>query len=306
MRRPWLNLILAPAVLLALIVLPFVLYWSALPSPMAIHWGLGGEPNGSAPPTVALVLLAGLFVAMTVAVRRVLSRTPLEAPSFIAGLYAVGALLAGVSWMSVLANRDVASWSDAAEVRWLELLGLIALALLAGAFGWVMAGGRESDGAVSSSPAPTLDVAAPSSAVWSGRGIGKVTTVIAAAILVIAVVTWGWSALLLVVIAIVALMFSIVRTTVSSRGVVVSLGWWGFPVWTVPMDSISRAEVEVVRPMAYGGWGYRLRPGVRAVVVRAGESLRLVRDDATDLVYTVDDAETGAGLINSIIAERAR
>ncbi|MDJ0952527.1 MAG: DUF1648 domain-containing protein [Acidimicrobiia bacterium] len=306
MRHPWLNLILAPAVLLALIVLPFVLYWSTLPSPMAIHWGLGGEPNGSAPPAVALLILAGLFVAMTVAVRRVLSRTPLEAPSFIAGLYAVGALLVGVSWLSVLANRDAASWSDAGEVGWIELLGLIVLALFAGAIGWVIAGGRSSEPAGPSSPSPTLDVAAPSSAVWSGRGIGKVTTVIAVAILIAAVFTWGWSAILLVVIAVVALMFSIVRTTVSARGVVVSLGWWGFPVWTVPMETISRAEVEVVNPMAYGGWGYRVRPGVRAVVVRSGQSLRLVRNDATDLVYTVDDAETGAGLINAILTERAR
>ena len=306
MRRTWLNLILAPAVLLALIVLPFVLYWSALPSPMAIHWGLGGEPNGSAPPIVALVLLAGLNVAMTVAVRRVLSRTPAEAPSFIAGLFAVGALLGGVSWLSVLANRDVASWPDAGEVGWLQLVGLVAVAILLGGLGWVLAGGRGSERIVSASPAPTLDVAEPFSTVWSGRGIGRVTIGIAVAVLIAALVTWGWSAVVLGVIGVVVLMFSIVRVTVSSRGVVVSLGWWGFPVWTVPMDSIRRAEVETVSPMAYGGWGYRLRPGVRAVVVRAGESLRLVRDDATDLVYTVDDAATGAGLINSIIGERTR
>ena len=67
------------------------------------------------------------------------------------------------------------------------------------------------------------------------------------------------------------------------------------------MDVIERAEVEQVNPMAYGGWGYRLRPGVRAIVTRGGESLRLVRAEKADLVLTVDDAATGAGVINSML-----
>ena len=152
--------------------------------------------------------------------------------------------------------------------------------------------------------APTLDLAEPAGAVWSGRGTGKVTTVIALGVIAVGLVVWGWSAVVLVLIGLVVLMFAVVRVTVSERGVVVSLGWWGYPAWRVPIDSISRAEVETVNPIAYGGWGYRLRPGVRAVVVRSGESIRLVRDDASDLVYTVDDAATGAGLVNAILGAR--
>lgn len=67
------------------------------------------------------------------------------------------------------------------------------------------------------------------------------------------------------------------------------------------MSAISQAEVETVAPMSYGGWGYRLRPGVRAIVTRGGAGLRLVRDGKADLVLTVDDAPTGAGLINSML-----
>jgi hypothetical protein len=40
---------------------------------------------------------------------------------------------------------------------------------------------------------------------------------------------------------------------------------------------------------------------VRAIVTRGGEALRLVREEMPDLVLTVDDAETGAGLINSML-----
>ncbi len=53
--------------------------------------------------------------------------------------------------------------------------------------------------------------------------------------------------------------------------------------------------------MSYGGWGYRIRPGMRAIVTRGGEGLRLVGEGKADLVVTVDDAQTGAGLINSML-----
>ena len=53
--------------------------------------------------------------------------------------------------------------------------------------------------------------------------------------------------------------------------------------------------------MSYGGWGYRVRPGVRAIVIRGGEGLRIGRTNKADLVVTVDDAATGAGLVNALL-----
>ena len=120
-------------------------------------------------------------------------------------------------------------------------------------------------------------------------------------LIVVGVATWGWSTLVLILLGLLVLMFAEVRATVSRRGVVVSLGWLGVPSWTVPMSDISQAEIETVNPMAYGGWGYRLRPGVRALVTRGGGALRLVREGRADLVLTVDDAHTGAALINSML-----
>ena len=123
----------------------------------------------------------------------------------------------------------------------------------------------------------------------------------AVVLILIGLITWGWSTLVMCLLGAVVLVFAEVRVTVAQRGVVVSLGWLGVPSWTVPMEAMERAEVEQVNPMAYGGWGYRLRPGVRAVVTRGGEALRLVRTGKADLVLTVDDAATGAGVINSIL-----
>ena len=119
--------------------------------------------------------------------------------------------------------------------------------------------------------------------------------------MVIGLATWGWSTIVLIVVGLLLMTFAEVRTTVSQRGVVVSLGWLGFPSWTVPLSAISAAEVETIHPMSYGGWGYRIRPGVRALIARGGEAIRLVRIDKPDLVVTVDDATTGAGLVNSML-----
>ena len=83
----------------------------------------------------------------------------------------------------------------------------------------------------------------------------------------------------------------------------VSMGWLGFPSWMVPLETITAARVEHVSPMAYGGWGYRMRPGVRGVIVRGGDSLRLERKDRADLVLTVDDPQSGAGLVNALIQQ---
>ena len=112
---------------------------------------------------------------------------------------------------------------------------------------------------------------------------------------------WGVVTVVLIAIGLIVLTFAEARVTVSRQGAVVSLGWLGVPSWSVPLGDIAHAEVEEVRVMAYGGWGYRLRPGVRAFVTRGGDGLRLVRADRPDLVVTVDDAARGAGLINAML-----
>ncbi|MDX2344580.1 MAG: DUF1648 domain-containing protein [Acidimicrobiia bacterium] len=295
----WLTLGVVPLIIYGSIIAPFVLFWSDLPNPMASHWSLAGNADGAMPPIILLALLVAIAAAVHVAVVRVVARTPVEAASFVAGLYVIGAVLAGVGWLSVLANRDQGSWEAADGVGLLQILVLVAVAGVAGFVGWVLVGGRSVDRP--DADRPMLDVAEPGHAVWASRGTGKLFYVVGAVLIVAGLATWGWSTVVLIVIGIVIVTFAEVRTTVSSRGVIVSMGWLGIPSWTVPLSSLTAAEIEVINPMSYGGWGYRIRPGVRAVISRGGEAIRLVRTDKADLVLTVDDAETGAGLINSML-----
>ena len=303
MRR--LTLVVVPALVLVLLGSIFAAFWSELPEPMAIHWGVDGAPNSSAPRLIAFGLLAAIHIAVAVAVYAAVHRSPREGPSFTAGLFGISALLLGVAFLMVGANQGKADWLGADEVGLLYVLALILVALVVGAVGWFAAGGRSVATQDDLAMRPRLDVAAPESTVWSGRGIGKVTTLIGVAVIVAGLVIWGWTGLGLVVVGLVALLFAVVRVTVSGDQMVVSLGWWGYPSWRVPLASVTGAQIEKVNPMAYGGWGYRVRPGVRAVVVRAGDAVRVERIKGADLLYTVDDAERGAGLINSIVSARS-
>ena len=53
----------------------------------------------------------------------------------------------------------------------------------------------------------------------------------------------------------------------------------------------------------FGGWGYRVGRGGRVgVVLRTGEALQVQRTGGRAFVVTVDDAATGAALLNTLAA----
>jgi hypothetical protein len=302
-RRPTVHGV-GPALLLGAVVLPMVLYWGDLPNPMAVHWGISGSPDGSLPPFVLLLVLGGGYVAVWWSVLQMILRAPGETASFTARLYGIGGLLAGVQWLAVIANRGASGWGDADPIGWTGLVAVPACAALLAGVGWLLAGGRAARPPRSEVEVPTLAVEHPEHMVWSGRARSPIVILIGLALIVGGLAVWGWSTLGLAIIGLLVLTFSEVRVTIGSGGAVIGLGWLGFPSWTVPMAEISGASVERLLPLAYGGWGYRIRPGSRAVVVRGGDALRLRREAKADLVVTVDDAGTGAGLVNSILGSR--
>lgn len=93
------------------------------------------------------------------------------------------------------------------------------------------------------------------------------------------------------------------RVTVGPGGVRVRsiVGW---PSAHLPLDHLTHAEVITARMRDYGGWGWRLRRDSTAVLTRSGPAIRLVRQDGKDLVITLDDPETVAGLVNSLLDQQ--
>jgi hypothetical protein len=295
-------------VLASLMAVP-LLFAGDLPDPLAIHWGLGGEPDGKLALWGLVTLLGGLFTGIWVVSLTAQRGGTLLSP-VVAVLYAVGGLLLAALVTTLVANDGAATWSDAAEVGWRHVLVIFAGGLAAGAAGWLLAGGRRgvssSDGDI---PVASVDLDEDEVAVWMSVGASIWAPALGLAGLAAALVMKGAGGVLLGVVGLLLLAVAAVRVTVGAAGVGIGLGWWGWPRWVVPLESVSRAEVLHVEPLAYGGWGYRILSGrvltgARAIVVRRGPGIRLVREDRPDLIVTVDDADRGAGLVNELLRRR--
>jgi hypothetical protein len=99
-----------------------------------------------------------------------------------------------------------------------------------------------------------------------------------------------------------------IRVSINERALTIHYGHLGWVRQRVPLARIARASAFELEPLSHGGWGYRgslkLR-GRAAVVVRSGSALRLELRDAKQLCITVDDAETGAALLNGFVQRGA-
>ncbi len=136
---------------------------------------------------------------------------------------------------------------------------------------------------------------------WSGRANSRVLTSIALAGLAIVLFLPSmplWVRLLEMLAVAAVVSFSSVVATVDEEGLRVGVGPVRWPRWRVATKDVEGAEAIDVKPLRYGGWGYRVKPGVRAVIIRSGQAIRVARRGASDLVVTVDDAEAGAALLN--------
>ena len=69
-----------------------------------------------------------------------------------------------------------------------------------------------------------------------------------------------------------------------------------------PSASIS-PDARVDPAAEFGGWGFRLGlDGRFGIVLHAGEAIQVERRHGRPLVVTVDDAQTGAGLLAALVA----
>ena len=80
----------------------------------------------------------------------------------------------------------------------------------------------------------------------------------------------------------------------------------GWPVRHIRWDRVRTVDVLDVRPMQWGGWGYRVNSLKRssAMVLRAGEGLRVTFDNERVFVVTVDRAKQGLEVIRKVLATK--
>jgi hypothetical protein len=143
--------------------------------------------------------------------------------------------------------------------------------------------------------------------VWTGRARAgwalPLGVLLAAGGVLIGALTAHWAPFVpLIVIGLAVLFFTSVRVRVAARGVTVAYGVLGFRLTRIPLRRISGAEAVLRTTPSFGYRGSLLVLGTAAVVLRRGPALRLTLRDGKTFLVTVDDAATGAALLNDLIA----
>ncbi|MCR6485297.1 hypothetical protein M8542_20930 [Amycolatopsis sp. OK19-0408] len=280
-----------------------------LPDPIATHWN--GAPNGSTPvalfTTVCLALGAVATVLLaTTAVTALRRGRPV--PRITVGVGAAFASLAPATLLSVLVpNLDVPDWhaARAGAVVVLFLLGSAVVGVVA-----AVVGGLPSPVLETSSERPSVGLRPGQRAYWSGRAenpamLWWLVAVPAAIAFVPAGLTWPMAIWIALVAGFVAAMTYRLKATVDAKGVTIRFGL-GFPWRHIALSHLREATTRELSTFGDTGLGLRFNPvtGTTAYKVRGGPALVLSLASGRTVLVSVDDPETGAGLVNDLLAQR--
>ncbi len=306
----------APGAIIAM-ALAFAFAWRAsLPDPIAIHWGSNGPngfgsftpnvlwPEAAAAGSAILLWAIGFFAGYQTIMRR-----------FVAGMAVwMATLFSGINLSILSLQRGIADAHDAGSIT-----GPMTLVFAAATAGAIVA-------AVLSPADPPLPTTAPLSpsaprlalrpgehATWIRDVTARAYGSAIAAVVLLAALTgvltreWAVAALMGVAFGFLLVMFLHWTVTVDATGLTVR-PLIGRPRIRVPLNEVESAEAVTVRPIAeFGGFGIRGGKGGRiGVIVRKGEGLQVHRTGERVFVVTVDDAATGAALLNSLAARDRR
>ncbi|WP_169978755.1 MULTISPECIES: DUF1648 domain-containing protein [unclassified Microbispora] len=307
------------AVLVAAVLVAVPLAFAdRLPDPLATHWGPSGRPDGSMPFAV-FVLLAVVWaviaaIGLGVAARRRNLVRRVTRAWFCAGLAWAGGFMVTTQAVTIAANLDRGHWTRAAGVSW-QVAVVVAAPIALGALGW-LAGRRGPDvPAAPSGTGPLIDLDPGKRPVWvstvTARWAALLALVSLAAAVVVAGVALsgrvpgGWSVVVpLALVGVIGTVLSSVSVRVVPEALTVSVGPLRWPSRTVRLERVERAWVEERYPAQVGGWGYRGLPGRATIMIRGGECLVVRYTSGGELGITVDDAATGAALVNALVARR--
>jgi hypothetical protein len=315
--------VIQAALLATMVAVPAAL-WSRLPPRLADHWTFAGTANGSMPRPVTLAALGAIAVPGTLLVvagwfagRRggrgrggIGPRPGRTAAGTAAGMTAIGVFLTAMATASVLlvcvVNLGGGGLRSDSIGPGAVLLLIGGSALVAASAGLVLrrwGGFGTADG---DAPPASLGLRAGERAVWSGRARAgwawPAGTLLVAAGALVWALTGQWDPGVVLLAAGTPMFgFTSVRVTVGARGVAVGYGVLGLRLTRIPLARIASAAAVELRSFSFGYRGSLLVFGSAAVILRRGPALRLTLRDGKTFVVTVDDAATGAALLNDLI-----
>ncbi|WP_268867480.1 DUF1648 domain-containing protein [Streptomyces blattellae] len=310
----------ALGVLVLLMVMPLAAS-SRLPDRLATHWDAGsGKPDSSMPLWVASLFPALIWAVMATVVALALWRARGSANGATRGWVGAtlgfgGVTLLGGQAAVVRANLDHTDWRQADSVTaWVMVT--LAVAVVVGGVA-LLAGRRGSAAGPPTPEGPTMEIPEGQRFVWLSRtsvpwlhATAAVTGVVAVAAVAAAVGDlMGAEAALLAgpfaLASVLVLGCASVQARVSEKGLEVAFGPLGWPTRRWSAENIDSARVEMRTPAQVGGWGYRLSGLGTTVMLRSGECLVIRATNDKEFAVSVDDAERGAALLNSLRAQRS-
>ncbi|MFF8915227.1 DUF1648 domain-containing protein [Streptomyces sp. NPDC015032] len=313
-----------------LVALPFLLalvldlallaaFRDRLPDRLAAHFGADGRADGYMGLTGYAVADGLLFVVMGALWTLMVMRGKFYGRThrrLVAGGYAFAGFLGWITAAVLLANVDAGenARGDAqgASFPVWQLAVALGVAVLAGGLGLMLA---------ALAPVPEEPAAMPRAgggaritladgeiAGWARSAGSWWLPLIALACVaggVVLLFVSGWvAAIPLLLLGVLLAGFARPCVVVDRRGITIS-GMLPWPRLRVPLDRIETATSRHINPLTeYGGWGYRIRPGRSGVMIRSGEGIVATLVGGRDFAVTVDDSETGAALLNTLIDRR--
>jgi hypothetical protein len=296
---------IALACLLAIAgLVPLVVGWNDLPDPVTTHWGPNGLPDGTTAQAWLWVLPVGL-AALGLVVAWSLRTGDGPSAEGVALLGFLGSMGIWSSGIVVVANQEAPTWEEAAPFGWWQVLGLLAFSALAGWLCYLLGKRWYPPRPVAPESQPTVfEIPEDLDAAWTGmlRVWWPFGLLLPIGAVFLFLPSWlPWLAPLYVALA---FLLSRVAVRVDRIGMRVKLG--GFlTVRKITLEEIRAARRIALEPKDWGGWGYRMVPGGSAVVLRRGDAIEIGLRNDRRFAVTVDDAATGAALLNGFLARTA-
>ncbi|MGA5821753.1 DUF1648 domain-containing protein [Kitasatospora sp. NPDC094028] len=284
-----------------------------LPERVATHWD-GRDPDDSMPLLGAALFPAAVWLVVALAVGLTRRFRPRQSRGWAGPVLAgTGVLLTGAQTSIVHANLDRARWQDAAPMG-VEVVAIGAAAGLAVLLTVLATRRHPGERAEPPAGAPVLPLRPGERVAWLSRaanpwlnlaavlcGLGALGSALAA---LSGLTGIRWQLVTpFATVAVALWLFASVRVRVSAEGLHVGFGPFGRPGRHWKLAELVSARAERRTALQAGGWGYRVNGLGTTVMVRGGVCLVVRTRRGADFAVSVDDAERGAALLNSLLAQ---
>lgn len=305
--------LLVPLGLLLILGLLPLTWISTLPELIPVHWDGSGQPDDFNAPNsfIWTMILIGLGTILFLWVLGIILGKDIMTRRVLVGTSVFCAVVTGGAPLLILWLMRTQS-AEEVSVGFITTAALLAGFVLGSITGWLLP--KDKFVAATSHPAtsaPRTELSDSELGVWVTRTDSRAGYIIAGinvvvfTALIIATQLW-WLVLFALLLSLVMVTMFAWNVRVDQTGLsVTSIA--RVPKRHIYLDEIESAEVSTVNAMSdFGGWGLRTGfSGSTGVILRSGLALQVNISGNRTFYVTVDDAATGAALLNALV-DRSR